>query len=135
MEHDSYHVSVKLAVFSHDARRVLLLYYPATHRYGLPGGHVEHGETPDEALARELQEELGVSISKVQREDFFRDATPKRHRIILTYVARVPEGFTCQPPLPEKEHDVWVTRAQLDEIVHMSPQYKAFIKYSWPKNR
>ncbi|WP_390881868.1 (deoxy)nucleoside triphosphate pyrophosphohydrolase [Actinomyces radicidentis] len=38
--------------------------YPAEHagRYELPGGKVEPGETPAEALARELREEIDLEV-------------------------------------------------------------------------
>src|SRR6266403_3322626 len=52
------------AVVSDDAGRVLLLH----HRFrpgsgwGIPGGFVQRGEQPDEALRRELREEVGLEI-------------------------------------------------------------------------
>jgi 8-oxo-dGTP diphosphatase len=50
--------------------------------WDLPGGHVELGETPTEALKRELLEELGVSVHSLSH----------------------PLGRLCKP---EFEMDIW----------------------------
>ena len=38
----------------------------------LPGGHVEKGETYEDALIREIEEEVGISVSKKEITEFFR---------------------------------------------------------------
>jgi 8-oxo-dGTP diphosphatase len=53
--------------FLRDGNRVLLCHRSAQRRWypnvwDLPGGHVEAGERPGAALARELREELGIEI-------------------------------------------------------------------------
>ena len=52
------------ALIRDDRGRVLLFKhtYRRQHPWGLPGGWIGRGERPDEALARELQEEGGLDI-------------------------------------------------------------------------
>jgi 8-oxo-dGTP pyrophosphatase MutT (NUDIX family) len=44
---------------------VLLLFHPRVGIWLPPGGHVEHGELPDEAAVREAFEETGVRVRLV----------------------------------------------------------------------
>ena len=41
----------------------------------IPGGKIELGETPEEAVKREVQEELGVSLKSFIELDTFEDVT------------------------------------------------------------
>ena len=52
-----------VAVFIVETGRVLLLFHRTLQRWLPPGGHLEPGETPDEAALREVLEETGLSIA------------------------------------------------------------------------
>lgn len=58
-----YRVSVKALVFDRDDR--LLALQNDDGLWELPGGGWEHGETMEEALRREVREELGVEIDRI----------------------------------------------------------------------
>ena len=52
------------AVVQDEEGRVLLLHhrYRAGSGWGIPGGFLEKGEQPEEALRRELREEVGLEV-------------------------------------------------------------------------
>lgn len=47
--------------------------------YFLPGGHVNHGETLEQALRREIHEEVGIEVRELQPA-FLREFIANRHQ-------------------------------------------------------
>jgi 8-oxo-dGTP diphosphatase len=89
----------------------------AAGRWELPGGKVDHGETPEAALVRELAEELGCRV-RVDRwltgEQPIRDA----HVLRVALCA-----LTADEPAPRVDHDRvrWVTADELDDLDWLEP--------------
>ena len=69
--------------------KILLCQAKGKGHFFLPGGHVEFGETALEALTRELDEELGVSINNADFmgtvENIYREGENYHHEINLVF--------------------------------------------------
>ena len=53
-----------------------------------PGGKIDAGETPETALARELEEELGVEVVAAEPLTFASASLNDAHLVMLLYVCR-----------------------------------------------
>ncbi len=79
-----------------------LLVYQSNGFWGFPKGHLDKGETPKEAAARELFEETGYQIKSYLTEQEFQESyffvyEGKRiHKTVIFFVAEV-EGNPCEP--------------------------------------
>src|SRR6185369_1191909 len=80
------------AVIFNDKREVLLLKhrFRAGSGWGLPGGFMEQGEQPIEALRRELREEIGLEVDDV--EVFAARSFRKPKQVEVLFRARLPAG-------------------------------------------
>ncbi len=69
MENIRFHITVKAIVIYHQKILILKRVRPSSDGLGyweLPGGGLEYGETPHEALIRELKEETGLDIKIIK---------------------------------------------------------------------
>ena len=79
-----------------------------------PGGKVEIGETPQEALKREIMEELDTEIKVGELIDTIECDYPTFHLSMDCFWAEVVAGNL---ELKEAEAAKWLTKAQLDSVV------------------
>lgn len=123
-------VSCKIALYSHDAQKVLVMKY--RHGYGLPGGHLEKGETPEQALRRELMEELRISVGPIERKDFFLREVD-HGALILGFIGRADKDVVLDPSDPHFEVGEWVTLEEMEALEPLWPEYKRMARENWPQ--
>lgn len=78
-----------------------------------PGGKVEAGESPEEALRREIREELEVEVNVGDLIDTIEYDYPAFHLSMKCYACTIAGG---SPHLLEHEAARWLTAVQLDSV-------------------
>ena len=78
-----------------------------------PGGKIEEGETPEQALAREIQEELDTEIRVGDLIDTIEYDYPTFHLSMDCFWAEVVSGNL---ELKEAEAAKWLTKEELDSV-------------------
>ncbi|HVZ99571.1 MAG TPA: 8-oxo-dGTP diphosphatase MutT [Caulobacterales bacterium] len=106
---------VAAAMFD-DAGRVLIAQRPAHKMLGglweFPGGKLETGESPEAALVRELQEELGVTVEPdcLDPYAFASHSYADFHLLMPLYAIRAWKG---EPQAREAQALAWASPEQL----------------------
>ncbi|UQD51180.1 8-oxo-dGTP diphosphatase MutT [Bacillus methanolicus] len=83
------------------------------HVWEFPGGKMEEGETPEEALVREIHEELGCTIQVHEKIEETYHEYPSVIVHLLTYKAKIVEG---NPQAKEHAELEWVPLQELHSL-------------------
>ena len=78
-----------------------------------PGGKIESGETPEEALKREIREELATEIEVSRLVTTTEYDYPKFHLTMHCYLCNIISG---ELSLLEHEDARWLTKDKLDSV-------------------
>ena len=82
-------------------------------KWEFPGGKIEVGETSQQALVREIQEELNVKIKVCDLIDTVEFDYPKFHLSMDCFICKVVSGDFV---LKEHEAAKWLTKENLDSV-------------------
>jgi 8-oxo-dGTP diphosphatase len=92
------------------------------------GGHVEPDERPEDALRREIAEELGVELKGVDGGPVLHRVVPDTGLDLTVWVARCWRGNITNME-PEEHDDIgWFRRGQLGELRFADPSYLGLLK-------
>jgi 8-oxo-dGTP diphosphatase len=112
------HVRVGVAALVDEGGRLLVLRRAGAHgagTWGLPGGHQEFGESPEQTAVRETAEETGLTVVARARSGFTDDPMPEigRHYVTL-FIACARVAGEPRITEPGKATELaWLTRDEL----------------------
>jgi len=120
---------VAAVVMRDDDGRILLVRKRETHRFMLPGGKIESGESPDQTAVREAHEELGVMLDVdrlVLLGDWTAPAANEGGRTVHGHIYEHPwvAGVTACNEIDEV---LWLSPADAEDRTDLAPLFQCCV--------
>ncbi|HAT1569998.1 TPA: 8-oxo-dGTP diphosphatase MutT [Kluyvera cryocrescens] len=80
------------------------------NKWEFPGGKIEEGETAEQAVIRELQEEVGITVMTLQQFDKLEYQFPDRHITLWFWLVN---GWDGEPWGKEGQPGRWIAQQDL----------------------
>ena len=137
-------ILIAAAILLNEKRQMLVVRKRGTTQFMQPGGKIDPGETPEQALRRELAEEIGLTLPEnaARYEGVFREEAanePGADVVAHAFTARLHSEVTPQAEIEEVlwldlDRNPGVTIARLTET-QMLPLARAALTESETKSR
>ena len=124
MAHKLYQVGVKALVTDSEGKILLIKAAKGFHdaHWDLPGGRIEDNQTPEEALKREIEEEIGVKSVEnitfhsgcISNFEMHFDELGTVGLVLMAYEVTIPEGAVVVLSDEHTDYE-WVNRSELTE--------------------
>ncbi|MFW2390562.1 MAG: 8-oxo-dGTP diphosphatase MutT [Polyangiales bacterium] len=108
-------IVVAAAVIIRDGRVLLTRRAKGQHLAGMwefPGGKLEEGEAPEDALVRECLEECGIEVEVAEILDVTHHSYPEKDVLLLFYLCELRAGEVRNIEIADH---AWVTPEEIDD--------------------
>lgn len=121
-------VKVVGAVITDKEKRVLVAQRPysevsyKSYKWEFPGGKVEENESPEEALIREIREEMDCEISVVEKLGVLEYDYPDFKLMMVLYICHLKEDSF--PQALEHNQIKWISPEEMNSLDWLEADYK-----------
>ena len=122
------HIRPSIIIIENERLRTLKYNYGGNEVFALPGGNLEFGESMEDALKRELVEELGIGVEVKDLKFAAEVHQEKKDTLHMVFSGHILKGIpTINPIETSAEAVAWLSIQDLDSIA-MYPNIAKYLK-------
>ncbi len=99
--------------------------------WDLPGGKLENGETPEDCIKREIQEELGVTVTSLKLLSVFHHGINEKLNSCTSDITSIGMCFECKIEgaiVPTEQDNVHYASREELAVLELTPWCASFVK-------